>query len=418
MHILLDARPFFSENFPKEKMYSEDLFQALFRNFPSDIFYIWTVGEKRKKNFFSFSLEQYPNVKHVHTHASESRIDFMMRNFGYPKIDDIAETEAMKKGMLPWIGKFEAAVFFAPYPSPVEDNCLKVCCINDFSELHFPEYFSGDEKSLYSKSAYKKELGSADLILTPSYFVKNDVKKTFGVEEEKIYVMGSGILEVIQASNDDILKTKEERAAEKKLQEEEEKKIENLPEEFFFARGIFSQLNNFDALIKAYTLFCARFGAEKSWKLVIEEEKLNSLNELKSDESPFVIIPPLSDEERIEVLEKAKAFLYPSMYDGVGKPVLEAMRCGCPVASSTFGALPEVYENVAIPFDPTSHLSILRAMKKLFLEKEIREKLSEAGKELSYDSKFLWDDIAERFMHKLQEKREDKDEEIEAEAAA
>lgn len=407
----MDARAFESGISVDQGMYCEDLFQALFRNFPSDIFYIWTASKKRPKNMFSFALEKYPNAKEVHTPLSGAKIEFMMKNFGYPKIDDIAETQAMKKGILPWTGKFDAAIFLAPFTAPVEDNCLKVICINDFSELHFPEYFSPLEQKLYTKSNYKREIFNSDVIVTPSLFVQEDLVKTFGIEIEKTYVLGSGILEQDSSGNDDVLKTEEEKIAE---HEQEEKVHDALPEKFFFARGIFSQLNNFPALLKAFTLFQARFG-EKSWALVVEEEKSGDLEHAFVDYKNCIALPPLSQKERIEVLEKAQAFLYPSFHDGVGKPILEAMRYGCPVLSSNYGALPEIYEKVALSFDPTKHLEILKAMKRIYSEKEIRENLSQAGKEWSFDTKFLWDDIAERFMHLLQEKREDKDEALEEE---
>ncbi len=411
MHILLDARAFESGIPVSEGMFCEDLFQALFRNFPSDIFYVWTAGKKRTKNIFSFSLEKYSNAKEIHTNLSGSKISFMMKFFDYPKIDDIAETYAMKKGVLPWVGKFDVAIFLAPFTSPVENNCLKISCINDFSELHFPEYFSSLEQKLYTKSNYKREIANSDVIVIPSQFVQEDLLKTFKVEPEKSYVLGTGILEEIHIGHENILKTEEERNQEKK----QDKTVhDSLPEKYFFARGIFSQLNNFPALLKAFTLFQERYG-EKAWTLVIEEEKEGDLEGVFENYKNCISLPPLSSEERIEVLEKAQAFLYPSLYDGVGKPLLEAMRCGCPVASSHFGALPEIFGEVAISFDPTSHLSILKAMKRIFSEEEIRKNLAEAGKEWSYDTKFLWDDIAERFMALIQEKREEKDEALEDE---
>lgn len=409
MHILLDARAFESGLSVSEGMYCEDFFQALFRNFPSDIFYIWTAGKKRQKHMFSFALEKYPNAKEIHTNLSGKKLEFMMKNFHYPKVDDIAETQAMKKGVLPWVGQLDAAIFLAPFTSPVEDNCLKVLCINDFSELHFPEYFSDAEKKLYTKSNYKREISNSDVIVTPSHFVQDDLMTTFPVEREKTHVLGSGIREQVHEDSDDVLKTEEEKAAE---HEQDEKVHDALPEKFFFARGIFSQLNNFPTLLKAFTLFQARFG-EDSWALVVEEHQTGDLEEAFQEHSHCIALPPLTLQERSEVLEKAQAFLYPSLYDGVGYPVLEAMRNGCPVLSSNFGALPEIFGEVAISFDPTSHLSILKAMKRIFSESEIRENLSEAGKEWSFDSKFLWDDIAERLMHLIQEKREEKDEALE-----
>lgn len=416
MHILLDARPFLSQKSSLEGIYSEDLLQALFRNFPSDTFYIWTAGRVRPTSIFSFSLDIYPNVKCIHSHIKKKKIDFFLKYFSYPKIDDIAETEAMKKGLLPWIGKIDVAIFLAPYPSPVEDNCVKVSCVNDFSALHFPEYFSPSERKIHTKSSYKKEFSSADVLVVPSKFVKDDLLKIFRKEdEEKIFIMGSGILEIEslqQNTNEDILKTEEERKAEKK---EEEKVVDSLPSHFFFVRGIFSELHNLSALMKAYALFASRFG-KNAWSLVIEEEKLGDLSDFSQKHSHCIVLPPLSLKERVEVLEKADTFLYPSLYDGVGKPVLEAMRCGTPVLSSCFGSLPEVYEKTALSFDPTSYLSLLDGMKRVFTHEKIRNDIAEAGKKRSYESQFLWDDIALRFMDLLESSRDAKDEALEQEA--
>jgi glycosyltransferase involved in cell wall biosynthesis len=62
----------------------------------------------------------------------------------------------------------------------------------------------------------------------------------------------------------------------------------------------------------------------------------------------------VSTEELVELYRSARALVYPSLYEGFGIPLLEAMACGCPVASSNAGPLPEIGGNAARFFDPTS----------------------------------------------------------------
>jgi glycosyltransferase involved in cell wall biosynthesis len=95
----------------------------------------------------------------------------------------------------------------------------------------------------------------------------------------------------------------------------------------------------------------------------------------------------LVDERRLVALyQTAEAMVFPSLYEGFGSPVLEAMACGCPVAASAAGSLPEVAGGAATLFDPRSAdkiaLGILRAL-------EQRDSLSRRGLERAKE--FTWD---------------------------
>ena len=62
----------------------------------------------------------------------------------------------------------------------------------------------------------------------------------------------------------------------------------------------------------------------------------------------------MSDERLVELYRTTVALVFPSLYEGFGLPPLEAMACGCPVAVSQVGALPEVCGDATVYFDPTS----------------------------------------------------------------
>jgi glycosyltransferase involved in cell wall biosynthesis len=88
---------------------------------------------------------------------------------------------------------------------------------------------------------------------------------------------------------------------------------------------------------------------------------------------------------------RAACLVYPSLYEGFGIPPLEAMACGCPVAASTAGAIPEVCADAAVPFDPTD----VEAMAAAMLEADDRrDELRERG--LARAAIYTWDETARR----------------------
>jgi glycosyltransferase involved in cell wall biosynthesis len=86
-----------------------------------------------------------------------------------------------------------------------------------------------------------------------------------------------------------------------------------------------------------------------------------------------------SDEKLEELYASATAFFYPSLYEGFGIPLLEAMNCGCPVASSNVSSLPEVAGPAAIYFDPSDRDSITAVAEKLLKDEQLRDDLRLKG---------------------------------------
>lgn len=92
----------------------------------------------------------------------------------------------------------------------------------------------------------------------------------------------------------------------------------------------------------------------------------------------------------------ADAFLFPSFYEGFGIPILEAMACGCPVACSRTSAMPEVADGAAIFFDPHQPGDIVRAMRDLALDGEMRGRLGRLGQ--SRAAAFSWERAARQTL--------------------
>jgi glycosyltransferase involved in cell wall biosynthesis len=90
----------------------------------------------------------------------------------------------------------------------------------------------------------------------------------------------------------------------------------------------------------------------------------------------------------------ADVFVYPSLYEGFGLPVVEAMACGTPVITSNVSSLPEVAGDAAVFIDPRSEMEISTALEHLIDDPDLRTRLRTAG--LSRAKKFSWRSTAEQ----------------------
>jgi len=85
----------------------------------------------------------------------------------------------------------------------------------------------------------------------------------------------------------------------------------------------------------------------------------------------------------------AEALVFPSLYEGFGFPVAEAMACGCPVITSNVSSLPEVAGGAALLVDPASVDEITAAMRRILEEPALRERLKNDG--LTQAARFTWE---------------------------
>jgi len=90
----------------------------------------------------------------------------------------------------------------------------------------------------------------------------------------------------------------------------------------------------------------------------------------------------------------ASAFIYPSIYEGLGLPPLEAMACGVPVAAARAGAIPEVLGEAALYFDPSDPRAIAEAIDTVITREELANQLRRKGEEQIKD--FTWENAAEK----------------------
>ncbi len=156
-----------------------------------------------------------------------------------------------------------------------------------------------------------------------------------------------------------------------------------------------SYYKNFDRFLKAY----ATSSVKCDFKLICFGGGAFSPEELKLIENlgiPKNQVIQLSGEDRdlANIYSHASAFVYPSLYEGFGIPLLEAMSCCCPVICSNTSSMPEVAGDAAEFFDPYEPESIVQALEKVLYSSERSKNLVKLGQERL--KHFSWDKCAEQ----------------------
>jgi glycosyltransferase involved in cell wall biosynthesis/outer membrane protein assembly factor BamB len=165
---------------------------------------------------------------------------------------------------------------------------------------------------------------------------------------------------------------------------------------YFLCMGDFSPRKNLEQIFAAFIHFQKH--SQVSYELYVvvstKEESINIKKTIhKYNLSHFVkVFVSPSDSTILNLYSHAMAFLYPSLYEGFGLPILEAMSAGCPVITSKYGATEEIAGGAAALVNPRSAKSICKAMHKIAKNKTNRNSLIENGYKRA--KKFSWRETA------------------------
>jgi glycosyltransferase involved in cell wall biosynthesis len=226
------------------------------------------------------------------------------------------------------------------------------------------DYLTNSEHEAYYNECLEN-LKRADFFFCNSNYTKKELEASFNIDSRKVITVGAatGFRELL---------TKQETIAAERV-----KKKLKISDYILYVPGGFDKRKNFERLIKAYSSLS--FELRTKYQLVIASkipgkeivtyyhELAESLG-LSSDRVVFTDY--LSEMELQFFYEKASLFVFPSLHEGFGLPVLEAMNAGCPVIGSNCTSIPEVIGLEQALFDPYSIESIAQKMKQCLEDKE------------------------------------------------
>lgn len=152
---------------------------------------------------------------------------------------------------------------------------------------------------------------------------------------------------------------------------------------------------NVGALIEAFARLPAALRTSHDLVLAGDFRRRREVHDLVKRlgiEAQTVFPGVISDERLVELYQGARLFVFPSLYEGFGFPVLEAMACGCPVISSKASSLPEVTGAAALLVEPKDIEGMSREMGRVLTDEGLRKELRQAG--LARAALFSWDRTA------------------------
>jgi glycosyltransferase involved in cell wall biosynthesis len=261
--------------------------------------------------------------------------------------------------------KNEIDVFFSPYYKiPLLTRAKTVLSIFDLTYLLVEPYAGHLKNTIYVKNFIKLAARKAKKIITCSNSTKEDLSEILHLPQGKINVVHLGI-------------SSRFRTIHEKNRIESAKKKYGIPRKYVLYVGNFSPHKNLKRLVRAYHLLTDHLKEEYS--LVLgggEAEKLGI-----RDAGSLICISHIAEEDLPTLYSGAELFVFPSLYEGFGFPPLEAMACGCPVASSNTSSLPEVLGEAALFFDPCRIEEISSAIRRMIEDEDLRNRLRQKGLE-------------------------------------
>lgn len=259
-------------------------------------------------------------------------------------------------------------VFHAQYIIPPFCNCKTVTTIPDIAYEHYPEFFS-KFYNLWSKALIPRSAQRADHIITVSDYSRDDISRTYHIDPERITVTYEG------AGPDFFPRDKDE------CREQVARKY-GIKAPFLLYIGRLQERKNLRRLLSAYARL-KKVGTDEKLVLVgkrdwMSENIQTHLNSLGLNHS--VIFTGYVPSPDLPIFyNAAEAFVYPSIFEGFGLPVIEAMACGLPVLTSYGSSLQEVAGDAALLVDPMSEESIAQGLGELLGDSSLRLRLGQAG---------------------------------------
>ncbi|GAJ10535.1 unnamed protein product, partial [marine sediment metagenome] len=175
----------------------------------------------------------------------------------------------------------------------------------------------------------------------------------------------------------------------------------NLPEKYVLTVGTWEPRKNLVRLLQVWRTLRAE-GKLGGYKLVMVGMKGWLCGEIEqkfrnqAGERGVMAIGYIPRSSLPAIYQGAASFVYPSIYEGLGLPPLEAMACGVPVAAARAGALPEVLGDAVLYFDPTNPQEMAAAIEATVTQEKMAKDLREKGRARA--EKFTWEETAEKTM--------------------
>lgn len=359
MKIAFDAKRFF-HNTSGLGNYSRDLVRILSKYFPENEYILLNKNKSER----GYDILENPNIHFVETSKGSMSRQLKMGKDAQKQNADIFHGLS---GELPlkWDKK------------PIK----KIVTIHDLIFLRYPQYYSFFDRKIHFWK-FKKAANSADKIIAISEQTKRDIIKYLKVPENKIEVIYQGCHQAFkeQQSHDFIQQTKEKF---------------NLPERFILNVGTIENRKNLFNVVKA--IKDTEIPLVVVGKKTKYYQKIANFIQKNEMEKQVHFLEGVSMDELAVIYKLADIFAYPSLFEGFGIPVIEALFSKTVTITSNTSCLPEAGGTDSVYIDPNNYLDIQSKIK--FLWDNEAERKRRADKGFEFVQKFNDEPIAQELMN-------------------
>ncbi len=347
--------------------YVDGLVTALIDHYPEDEFVLYF--DYRARDISGFAR---PNVRVKHFPFSQYG---KYLSFGYSHM--LITAYLLKEGLD--VLHVPAGSIPFTYPKKV------VYTVHDLAIFKHPEWFPS---SFISRNVLVPQtIRKADAIVAVSSSTARDLKHLFNVPQKKVSIIHHGY---------DVKKIPLKRRAQETIEKFK------LPKRFLFFVGTIEPRKNVEVLLQAFMHLRETQPNLEDVALVIAgqlgyhgDKVMQTIMALKAKRA-IRYLGYVTHNEKVELMRHASAFVFPSMYEGFGLPVLEAMALGTPVITSKVSSMPEIAGRAALFVDPSSPKDIARAMREVLTKDGVAKRLHELGPKQA--AQFSWQHCAEETM--------------------
>jgi glycosyltransferase involved in cell wall biosynthesis len=289
----------------------------------------------------------------------------------------------------PPIELFSGKIDIAHSPSPMIIPTLsgrRLITLHDLYFLRRPELASGEVRRDYIPLV-KKNAALADAVIADSRFTRDEAVELIGLPEEKVRVIPLGISRRFfkKVAENEVVRTKS---------------LFGIDGDYFLFVGRGERRKNLSLLLSAFKMFLDKTGF--NLHLVVAGEHDRWRDEIQGELNRLSLSANVSllgyvAEPRLTPLYAgALALVYPSLYEGFGLPLLEAMAVGTPVIASDTSSIPEITGSAAFLIPPDDRGALAEAMAKLLSDPELRKDLIAKGRKQA--KRFSWTSTAKKTL--------------------
>jgi glycosyltransferase involved in cell wall biosynthesis len=332
-----------------------------------------------ESNFYR--LYHNPRASGIHLPLGLSESSFQLQPISWPRL-------WTQGGLALEVLKNPPDILFIPahtIPLIRRPSLKTVVTIHDVGFQKFLEQYQRRWWRLYGGRISNFAARAASHVIAVSESTKKDLIEKLDVSPEKISVIYEGV---------DHTKFKVQSS---KFKVDEARRKYSIDRDYLLFVGTIQPRKNLVRLIEAFSALKSRF---PNIDMLIVGKRGWLTEEIYAAPQKFGVgervkfMSYLPTEDIISLMSEAKAFVFPSLYEGFGLVVLEAMACGCPVVTSNMSSLPEVVGEAGVLVDPYSVKDIARGIKDVLMLNEVQHR-NLVAEGLKQAKKFTWERAAQ-----------------------